>query len=137
MSEEQPAVGKLDLQLNGEESEKNAILCARIILIATVICSVLGVLGVLVIPFDTVIENVGRRGMSMGTYAFILFPLGAFSMYWQFKRGVTEVKKKDDSLKTSFATFRVNTVVACLAGAFFVAGQIVGLYIFADAAGML
>lgn len=128
---------KLNLQLNGVESEKNAILCARIILVAAITCSVLGVLGMLVIPFDTVIENVGKRGVSMGTYAFALFPVGAFSMFWQFKRGVTEVKNKDDSLKTSVATFRVNTVVACLAGAFFVAGQIVGLYIFADAAGRL
>ncbi|WP_159613723.1 hypothetical protein [Glutamicibacter sp. JC586] len=137
MSGEEPVAGKLDLQLNGVESEKNAILCARIVLVSAVTCLVLGVLGVLVIPFDTVIENVGRRGMSMGTYAFALFPLAAFSMYWQFKRGIAEVKKKDDSLKTSVATFRVNAIVAGLAGAFFVAGQIVGLYIFADAAGML
>ncbi|UTT39971.1 hypothetical protein NMP99_01280 [Glutamicibacter mishrai] len=128
---------KLMLQLNGAESEKNAILCARIVLVAAVTCLVLGVLGVLVIPFDTVIENVGRRGMSMGTYAFALFPIAALSMYWQFKRGIAEVKKKDDRLKTSVAAFRVNAIVAGLAGAFFVTGQIVGLYIFADAAGML
>ncbi|TAP25224.1 MULTISPECIES: hypothetical protein [Micrococcaceae] len=136
MNDEDAPTTKKKLQLNGPESERNGILVSRIMLASAIISSIIGVAGMILIPFDTVLENVGRQGANIGPYAFILLPIGAFMIYKQLRKGVIENRAKNDDAKTSIAMLNTGTVFACLFASPFVLGQLAFLHGFAVVAGL-
>ncbi|UTT39963.1 hypothetical protein NMP99_01235 [Glutamicibacter mishrai] len=136
MNDEDTPTTKKKLQLNGPESERNGILVSRMMLAIAVASSMLGIFGMITIPFDTTLENVGRQNASIGPYAFVLLPIGAFILYNQTRKGVIENRSKPDDAKTSRASLTAGTIFAGLIGSLFILGQLAFLYSFASAAGI-
>ena len=136
MNEDNPPVKK-KLQLNGPESERNGILVSRIMLVTAILSAVLAVAGLVIIPFGTVLEDVGRRNANLGTYAFVIFPIGAFILFRQVRKGAIENRSKGDDAKTSIAMLNTGTVFTCLIATMFILSQLAFMYGFAEAAGLI
>ncbi|UTT39965.1 hypothetical protein NMP99_01245 [Glutamicibacter mishrai] len=136
MNEDNPPVKK-KLQLNGPESERNGILVSRIMLVTAILSAVLAVAGLVIIPFGTVLEDVGRRNANLGTYAFVIFPIGAFILFRQVRKGAIENRTKGDDAKTSIAMLNTGTVFTCLIATMFILSQLAFMYGFAEAAGLI
>jgi len=136
VNDEDAEAAKKKIQLNGPESEKNGILVSRIMLASAILSSILAVVGIIVIPFGTVLENVGRRNANIGTYAFIMLPTVAFIFYNQVRKGAIENRTKTDEATTSIAMLNTGAVITCLIASAFIFGQFVFLRSFAEAAGL-
>ncbi|WP_159613719.1 hypothetical protein [Glutamicibacter sp. JC586] len=136
MNEDTPPVKK-KLQLNGPESERNGILVSRIMLVTAILSAVLAVAGLVIIPFGTMLEDVGRRNANLGTYAFVIFPIGAFILFRQVRKGAIENRTKGDDAKTSIAMLNTGTVFTCLIATMFILSQLAFMYGFAEAAGLI
>ncbi len=136
MNDEDASTEKKKLQLNGPESEKNGVLVSRIMLASAILSSILAVVGIIVIPFGTVVENVGRRNADIGTYAFVILPAVAFIFYNQVRKGAIENRAKADDAKTSIAMLNTGAVLTCLIASAFILGQLVFLHSFAEVAGL-
>jgi len=136
VNEDNPPVKK-KLQLNGPESERNGILVSRIMLVTAILSAVLAVAGLVIIPFGTVLEDVGRRNANLGTYAFVIFPIGAFILFRQVRKGAIENRTKGDDAKTSIAMLNTGTVFTCLIATMFILSQLAFMYGFAEAAGLI
>jgi len=136
VNEDNPPVKK-KLQLNGPESERNGILVSRIMLVTAILSAVLAVAGLVIIPFGTVLEDVGRRNANLGTYAFVIFPIGAFILFRQVRKGAIENRSKGDDAKTSIAMLNTGTVFTCLIATMFILSQLAFMYGFAEAAGLI
>lgn len=132
--ESQPA--KRTLRLNGPESERNGILVSRIMLATALLSTVLAVAGMVIIPPGIVLENVGRRNADLGTWAFIIFPIGAFILFRQVRRGAIENRAKGDDAKTSIVMLNTGAVITCLIATIFILSQLAFIHGFAKAAGL-